>query len=86
MNDPSFIWIHRLQNGITSGFEHLSCDFLCKLFEGFLSLFPIAAAVQRNFIKFPFGTVADQRGQILERVQRLAPAPDDGAEILPVNG
>ena len=82
MNHVALVGVHRLQGHVLPVLDHLARHLHGQPLEGLLSLGPVALGVHVDAHPLGRSPVDGVAGQLLDGVQGLAPAADDGSQVL----
>lgn len=83
VNHMAFIGVHRLQRDAAAVLDYLSSHLVCKALQALLPLGTVIFRIQLDTDPAA-GTVDGITGELLDGIQRLTPAADDGTEALPL--
>ena len=82
MDHMALIGVHRLERDVPAVAGDLACDLLGQTLQRLLALEAVALGVNVDAHALVLAAVDGIVGQMLDRVERLAPAADEDAEVL----
>ena len=82
MDHMALIGVHRLERDVPAVAGDLACDLLGQALQRLLALEAVALGVNVDAHALVLAAVDGIVGQMLDRVERLAPAADEDAEVL----